>query len=167
MGNSDGEEDVPTPTHAFRARKKKPVRDRRVRRQFLNTTQPDLRASAKKVQRSISEPDLLSMNGEWDEIGVPDDIAVNGVTPTGLFEDIRLFQLQVINFIMSQIRWLWHSVIGIAERFNVVSLFSWSMLFAPFFALKSLVEHTGRCLQAILWALQACFHPSKYLTKQG
>jgi len=138
-------------------------------RKNLHYTQPIARRSSAQFKRASSEPDIFSLTGDWGDIPntLPDDIP-SGVTPTGLFEDLRLLQLTIINFIMLQIRWLWHSLIGV---FNGHRLFSFRTILAPFYFLLWLwtyfclfLQLTKRIISRISKIL---FHPSEYLSQQG
>ena len=109
------------------------------------------------------------MNSDWEDLHlrVPDDIDLDGVSPTGFFEDIRMLQLQVIDSIMLRIRWFWHSVISIGQSFSFFSLFSFSFLLAPFYLLYSAWEHCCHFFQTMGGWVQALFHPSRYLIQRG
>ena len=123
-----------------------------------------------KVRRCATVPDLSSIHREWQDIQVnlPDDVHT---THTGLFEDIKLSQLTVIDIVISKVRWFWKSIISIVNGFSVFSLLSLKVLLLPFFIVYWMILY---CISFLQWGretfnhvTQAIFHPTEFISKKG
>ena len=134
------------------------------------STAPNLGKSWKDLRHCATVPDLAAITKEWETIkhDVLDDVKA---PTTGLLEDIKLFQLTVIDFVMSRLMWLWHSIILVADGFSVFSLLSIKFILWPIFFFMYLFQCVVSVFtymkHSIIPAFNALIHPSTVLERNG
>ena len=133
----------------------------------LKRTQKKEKSSGLRIKRSYSEPQITVPRSEDINLASEND-DFSGKQTTGLLEDLRIFQLTIIEWFTSQIRWLWHSIF---DWFSNLNLFSFSLFFIPFSIICGIFFYLKSGFlfikNLIIWIFQLIFNPTEILKKSG